>query len=58
MPELASALRARSGELTLAPEEVALRVPAPRQKATQSPSVFRRSSWIQLRLGLAIDDSL
>ena len=27
--------------------------PQRRQKATQSPSVFRRSSWIQFRLGLA-----
>ena len=58
MPQLASALRARGGQLALALEEVALGVPAARQKATQSPSVFRRSSWIQLRLGLAIDESL
>jgi hypothetical protein len=28
--------------------------PHARQNATQSPSVFRRSSWIQFRFGLAI----
>ena len=30
--------------------------PQSRQKATQSPSVLRRSSWIQLRFGFATLD--
>ena len=30
--------------------------PQLRQNATQSPSVFLRSSWIQLRLGLAMPE--